>query len=88
MEKTKRRKGKRITVYYCHAYAPHECGSNENMNRLKRRFFPKGTSFDDVTIADVQATQEWINNYPRKILGWGAPRKSFLWPKPAKHFCT
>lgn len=41
MEKAKRRKGKRTTVYYCHAYAPHERGSNENMNRLIRRFSRK-----------------------------------------------
>lgn len=78
MEKAKRRKGKRTTVYYCHAYAPHERGSNENMNRLIRRFFPKGTSFDDVTIADVQAAQEWINNYPRKILGWSTAQELFM----------
>ena len=48
------------------------------MNRLIRRFFPKGTSFDDVTIADVQAAQEWINNYPRKILGWSTAQELFM----------
>ncbi|MBB5888660.1 IS30 family transposase, partial [Lactovum miscens] len=30
-------------VYYCHAYASFERGSNENHNRMIRRFLPKGT---------------------------------------------
>lgn len=77
MEKAKRRKGKRTTVYYCHAYSPHERGSNENMNRLIRRFFPKGTNLDEVTIAEVQAAQDWINNYPRKVLGWKSAQALF-----------
>ncbi len=34
MEKSCRRKGKRTRVYYCHPRAPHERGSNENMNRI------------------------------------------------------
>lgn len=70
MEKACRRKGKRTQVYYCHPYSPHERGSNENMNRIIRRFFPKGTNFDEVTISDVRKAEEWMNNYPRRILGW------------------
>ncbi|MBB5888188.1 IS30 family transposase [Lactovum miscens] len=30
-------------VYYCHAYASFERGSNENHNRMIRRFLSKGT---------------------------------------------
>ena len=70
MEKSCRRKGKRTTVYYCHPYAPHERGSNENANRLVRRFFPKGTNFDEVDIEAIRRAEQWINNYPRKLLGW------------------
>jgi len=40
------------------------------MNRLIRRFFPKGTNFDEVTISDIRKAERWINNYPRKVLGW------------------
>ncbi len=70
LEKAYRRKGKRTQLYYCHPYSPQERGSNENMNRLIRRFFPKGTNFDEVTNAAIEAAERWINNYPRKILGW------------------
>lgn len=40
------------------------------MNRLIRRFFPKGTSFDNVKPEEVRAAERWVNNYPRKLLGW------------------
>ena len=42
-------------------------GSNENANRLIRRWFPKGTDFSKVTAAQLAALQDWINNYPRKF---------------------
>ncbi len=70
IEKSCRRKGKRTKVYYCHPYAPHERGSNENMNKLIRRFFPKGFNFDTAQISEVHRAESWINNYPRQILGW------------------
>ena len=44
--------------------------SNDNMNRILRRWFPKGTNFDQVTEEEVERAAEWMNNYPRKILGW------------------
>ena len=46
------------------------CGYNENANRLIRRWFPKGTDFSKVTAAQIAALQDWINNYPRKVLSW------------------
>ena len=65
-----RRKGKRTIVFFCHPYSAYERGSNENMNRLIRRFFPKGTNFDDVTKEQVEEAERWINNYPRRLLDW------------------
>lgn len=64
---------KRFEVYYCHSYAAWEKGSVENHNRMIRRWFPKGTDFSRVTKKRIAATQEWMNNYPRKILGWETP---------------
>ncbi len=70
MEKSCRRKGKRTKLYYCHPYSAYERGSNENMNRMIRWFFPKGTNFDEVTDKDIQRAEDWINSYPRRVLGW------------------
>lgn len=60
----------RTEVYYCHPYCSSERGSNENANSIIRRFFPKGTDFSTVSAAKVQRVQDWMNHYPRKILGW------------------
>lgn len=32
--------------------------------------FPKGTNFAAVTNAQIVQAENWINNYPRKILGY------------------
>ncbi len=69
IEKSIYTKQPRTTVYYCHPYSSYERGTNENINRMIRRFFPKGTNFDDVTPKQVAMVESWINNYPRKILG-------------------
>lgn len=67
IEKSISTKQPRTAVYYCHPYSSYERGTNENINRMIRRFFPKGTNFDEVTPAQVAAVESWINNYPRKI---------------------
>lgn len=67
------RGGVRFDVYYCHSYAAWEKGSNENHNRMIRRWYPKGTDFTRVTKKEIAALQDWMNNYPRKILNWAAP---------------
>lgn len=61
--------GKRTKIYYCHPYSSYERGSNENLNKMFRRIFPKGTNFDDVPDEEIIAAADWMNNYPRKILG-------------------
>lgn len=77
MQTSYRRKGNRTIVYFCHPYSAYERGSNENMNRIVRRFFPKGTNFDNVTDAEVKRAEDWLNHYPRKILNWQAPETLF-----------
>lgn len=65
--------GERCEVYYCHSYASWEKGTVERNNRIIRRFFPKGTDFTKITKKQVAAVQDWMNNYPRKILNWKSP---------------
>lgn len=38
-----------ISCYFAHAYCSQERGSNENLNGLIRRYFPKGTDFSKVS---------------------------------------
>ena len=65
--------GKRFEVYYCHSYSAWEKGTDENHNRLMRRFFPKGTDFGKISQREIQEAADFLNHYPRKILGWKMP---------------
>lgn len=42
-----------------------------------RRRHPKGTDFSKASAAEIAATEEWINNYPRKILGYKSSEVMF-----------
>jgi IS30 family transposase len=57
-------------VYYAHPYSSWERGSNENGNRILRRFVPKGMNLGKLTAKELQRIEDWVNNYPRKILGY------------------
>jgi IS30 family transposase len=69
LEKSCGDKGKRFRMYFAHPYSSWERGSNENANGIIRRFFPKGTDFSKVSTAKIQAVEDWMNTYPRRILG-------------------
>lgn len=73
----KRRESKRTRTYYCHPYCSSERGSNEKQNQMIRRKFPKGTNFDKVTKKDVEAVENWLNRYPRLLLGWTSAGQLF-----------
>jgi IS30 family transposase len=57
-------------IYYAHPYSSWERGSNENGNRILRRFVPKGTDIGKLTAKELQRIEDWVNNYPRKIFGY------------------
>ena len=62
-----RRKSPRTHVYYAHPYRSGERGSNENANRLIRRFIPKGIDITPISEEFIQKIEDWINNYPRAM---------------------
>lgn len=70
IEKSCIRKGKRTNVYYAHPYCSGERGSNENNNRMIRRWIPKGTTIDTVSNEFIKQIEDWINNYPRAMFGY------------------
>jgi transposase, IS30 family len=61
---------KRFKLYYAHPYSAWERGSNENANKLIRRFIPKGASISKLRNKDIHRIENWMNNYPRRILGY------------------
>ncbi|MGN8833744.1 IS30 family transposase [Selenomonas montiformis] len=56
-----------IPYFYAHSFCSYERGSNENNNRLIRRFIPKGRDIGDYTDDFVQKIEDFMNNYPRKL---------------------
>lgn len=78
LEKRKKKKNK-IEVYYCHPYSASERGSNENQNKLIRRWFKKSENFDKtVTKKKIKRVEEWINNYPRGIFNGLSSGEMFM----------
>ena len=61
-------KQKRTKVYYCHPYSAWERGTNENINRMIRRFIPKGVDIGNYTDEQIKDVQDFINSCPRLVL--------------------
>ncbi len=59
--------------YFARPYASWQRGSNEQVNGLVRRYFPKGTDFSKITDEQVARVELIINNRPRKCLGYKTP---------------
>jgi len=66
-----------LPVFFAHPHSPWERGSNENLNRIVREFFPKGTEItsDPNYLAMVACD---INDRPRKIHNWKKPSELFI----------
>lgn len=69
--------GKRTITYYCHPYSSWERGTNERINRDIRKLVPKGSKLAQYTPADIQRIEDWINAYPRQVLGFATSAELF-----------
>lgn len=61
-----------IKLYKCDPYCSFQRGSNERMNAIFRRFYPKGSSFKYVSQQSLYNVERLINSMPRKIFGFKA----------------
>lgn len=62
-----------IDVFFAHAYHAWEKGTNENTNGRIRRFIPKRVSMDQIPEQKIKEIEHWLNNTPRKCLGYLTP---------------
>jgi IS30 family transposase len=69
LDETAMRKATDADIYYAHPYSSYERGSNENTNRIIRRYIPKGTDIGNFTRAQIKAIQDHINSIHRDALG-------------------
>lgn len=67
----------RTKHYYADSYCSWQRGSNENLNKMIRRFIPKGTSFKGFSRNEIKEIQEWMNTYPRKMFDFKTAQEVF-----------
>ncbi len=65
-----------MAIYFAHPHSPWERGSNENTNRMIRRYLPKSTPITDHQ-PYLSAIAEELNEIPRKCLNWRTPREAY-----------
>jgi len=70
IEKSCLRKKQRLNIYYAHPYCSGERGTNENNNRMIRRWIPKGTDMTNISKKSIKDIEKWMNNYPRAMFGY------------------
>jgi len=67
-----------LNVYFARAYCSQDRGSNENLNGLVRRFFPKKTNFAKVSDDEVRRAEYLLNTRPRKRFDGKTPLEVLL----------
>jgi len=60
-------------VYFAHPYSSWERGLNEQVNGLIRQYFPKKSSFKNISKSDTMFVENRLNNRPRKKLKFQKP---------------
>lgn len=64
-----------MDVFFARPYHSWERGTNENTNGLIRRLHPKTASFVGLGKARLARIEAFLNDRPRKCLGWMTPRE-------------
>ena len=62
-------------VFFARPYHSWERGTNENTNGLIRRIYPKQASFMKFGEEELRRIDIFLNDRPRKCLGWMTPRE-------------
>lgn len=66
-----------LQVFYADPGAAWQRGSNEQINGLLRRFFPRKTDFSKVPRQEIRRVVRLINQLPRKCLQYQTPHEVF-----------
>lgn len=66
-----------MQVFFAQPYCPWQRGTCENTNGLIRQFFPKGTSFENISPRRIADVARLLNHRPRKSLGYLTPSEVF-----------
>jgi IS30 family transposase len=67
-----------VEVYFARLYHSWERGTNENLNGLIRRLYPKGSSFawfGQPGGEGLAGLETWLNTRPPRCLAWQTPQE-------------
>jgi IS30 family transposase len=67
----------KIELFFAHPYSPWEKGAIEHFNGLIRRWFPKGTDFNNVTQTELDNVVNEINNTPMAMFQYKTPNEMY-----------
>ncbi|MDI6833599.1 MAG: IS30 family transposase, partial [Bacteroidales bacterium] len=68
----------KVDFFFAKPYHSWERGANENTNGLIRQYFPKKTSFENISDQDIKRVEDILNNRPRKKLNFLSPIEFLL----------
>jgi IS30 family transposase len=60
-------------IYFCATYSSYQKGGVENINRMIRRYIPKGSDISKYSHKFIKKIEDILNNKPRKCLGYKTP---------------
>ena len=67
-----------VKTYFTRPYTSQDKGSIENRNGVIRRFYPKKTDFNEVTLKDVKRVEKSINNRPIRKFKYKSANEVYL----------
>lgn len=69
-------------VYFCNAYSPWQKPLIEKVNSMIHRVYSKSADIKTLTKKKLQEVEDFLNNLPRKILGYKTPNE--VWEENVK----
>ena len=67
-----------INTFFCDPYSSWQKGSVENVNKMIRRYIPKGADISKYSKKFIKKIETILNNKPRKILNYKTPLEAML----------
>ncbi len=62
-------------VYFCNPYSPWQKPLIEKINSMVHRVYSKSLDIKKLTIKQLQEIEDFLNNLPRKVLGYKTPNE-------------
>ena len=67
-----------VPTFFCEPYSSWQKGSVENINKMIRKYIPKGSDISQYSEEYIQWIEDRINEKPRKILGYHSAKEVAL----------